>query len=127
MWLPINSNAQCDPHTSAAGSRHLLGDPNLYAGTTHHIFSTADCSFLLQSYPLASVCEMERESIFCSPKHFWILRRKIRCTYEAFNCRRNKLVKHQVTWSDSHCSLTSHSTSESFAICSPLPQESRPC
>lgn len=33
----------------------LLGDPDLYTGTTHHIFSTADCSFLLRSYPLASV------------------------------------------------------------------------
>lgn len=35
----------------------------------HHIFSrAADCSFLLWSYPLASICEMGRQSIFLRSK-----------------------------------------------------------
>lgn len=127
MWLTINFNAQCDPHTSAADSRHLLGDPNLYAGTTPSHFLYSWLQLLATVLPFCFCLWNGEIKHFCSPEHFWILRRKRRCTCEAFNCRHNKLAKHQVTWSDSCCSLTSHSTSESFAICSPLPQESRPC
>lgn len=58
---------QYDPYTSAAGSRLLLEESDTYSLWYHHIFSrAAGYSFLQQPFPLASICEMERQSTLLS-------------------------------------------------------------